>query len=338
MTSTDDVPDFNMDGLNQEDFGRQDQQDDLYLQNGNYGIGHMSGGVVQDGAQVIGKSIKEEKNQSQNLDVQLNVNIGTKSESIFPQEPINSNPRKKVLFEIRISGELIENKRAKYRNVQRRIEDIVDEVNSELPLDCNVSLKYLDKGSIRIGLEGYSEDFNTLQKLFKTGKLSEILDIPIEDISLVFAEDLNESEIMEVDEKSRLIEEIKIRNAKDSNSTGFKLIRADLSGTNLKYADLKHADLFNANLEYAELEYTDLRNANLEYANLRHANLKYADLRHANLRYTNLKNANLNGANVENTYFVGSLGISELLQQNLTARGAIFKDSPEEHSGVLSHG
>ena len=73
---------------------------------------------------------------------------------------------------------------------------------------------------------------------------------------------------------------------------------ADLSGANLRDADLYDADLRGANLRGANLSDADLRGANLRGANLSSANLRSADLRIANLRGANLSDADLRDANL----------------------------------------
>ncbi|EKA0857731.1 pentapeptide repeat-containing protein [Listeria monocytogenes] len=50
--------------------------------------------------------------------------------------------------------------------------------------------------------------------------------------------------------------------------------RADLSGANLRHADLRRADL-----SYANLSYADLRRADLSYANLSYADLNWINWR-----------------------------------------------------------
>ena len=77
--------------------------------------------------------------------------------------------------------------------------------------------------------------------------------------------------------------------------------KADLSGANLRYADLSSADLSSANLRDA-----DLSGANLSSANLRDANLRYADLRDANLRYADLSSADLSSANLRDADLSGA--------------------------------
>ncbi|HAB7427161.1 TPA_asm: pentapeptide repeat-containing protein, partial [Listeria monocytogenes] len=63
--------------------------------------------------------------------------------------------------------------------------------------------------------------------------------------------------------------------------------RADLSGANLRHADLRRADLSGANLRHADLRRADLSYANLSYADLSYANLRRADLSYADLNWIN---------------------------------------------------
>ncbi len=75
--------------------------------------------------------------------------------------------------------------------------------------------------------------------------------------------------------------------------SGLSLGGCDLSGKNLRGADLSYAHLGAANLSGA-----DLRNANLCHANLGAANLKGADMRFCDLREANLNGALLEGADL----------------------------------------
>ena len=74
--------------------------------------------------------------------------------------------------------------------------------------------------------------------------------------------------------------------------------RADLSGANLRDADLSGADLICANLSNANLFGANLRGANLSGADLSGANLRDADLSGADLSFANLRGADLSGANL----------------------------------------
>ena len=85
---------------------------------------------------------------------------------------------------------------------------------------------------------------------------------------------------------------------------------ADLSGANLRDADLYDADLRWANLRGANLSDADLR-----WANLRWANLSAADLRGANLRSSNLSAADLRGANLSSA----NLSAADLRGANLSS-------------------
>ncbi|HHY96597.1 MAG TPA: pentapeptide repeat-containing protein [Acholeplasma sp.] len=83
-------------------------------------------------------------------------------------------------------------------------------------------------------------------------------------------------------------------------------VRADLSKTNLRYAnlryvDLSYADLSKTNLRYVDLRYVDLSYADLRGANLMDADLRYVDLSYADLRGADLMDADLSGAALMNT-------------------------------------
>ena len=71
-----------------------------------------------------------------------------------------------------------------------------------------------------------------------------------------------------------------------ANLSGADLSDADLRRANLRRADLSGADLRRANLSGAYLSDADLRRANLSGADLRRANLSDADLRRANLDFS----------------------------------------------------
>ena len=83
-----------------------------------------------------------------------------------------------------------------------------------------------------------------------------------------------------------------------ANLSGADLRGADLCGANLRVANLRGADLCGANLRVANLSEADLCGANLRVADLRDANLRGANLRVANLRGADLRDANLRGANL----------------------------------------
>ena len=79
------------------------------------------------------------------------------------------------------------------------------------------------------------------------------------------------------------------------------LIEADLSGANLRGTNLSYSNLRGANLNNAYLSGADLRGANLSYTRLNYTDLSYANLRNSNLRDAGLKNANLRNADLSGT-------------------------------------
>ncbi len=105
-----------------------------------------------------------------------------------------------------------------------------------------------------------------------------------------------------------------------------KLIGASLQRSDLRVADLRGADLSSANMSGANMSGAKLIGANLSDARLVAANMSGANLSDANLSGANLSGTNLSGAYVNNTQFESNLGISELMRQDLIARGAIFDD------------
>ena len=72
---------------------------------------------------------------------------------------------------------------------------------------------------------------------------------------------------------------------------------------NLSGADLRWANLYEANLSGSNLRGSDLCEANLSGANLRETDLSEANLRGADLRGANLRGANLRGADLNFSAF-----------------------------------
>ena len=87
-------------------------------------------------------------------------------------------------------------------------------------------------------------------------------------------------------------------NLSGANLSDANLRDANLSGANLSDADLRDADLRGANLSDADLSDANLSDANLSDANLRDADLSDADLSDANLRGADLSDADLSDADL----------------------------------------
>ena len=80
---------------------------------------------------------------------------------------------------------------------------------------------------------------------------------------------------------------------------GWESMRADLSYKNLSGLDLRNANLYRVNFNKANLREVDLRNADLNYTYLYKTDLSYADLRHANLNGAFFREANLLGTKID---------------------------------------
>jgi len=92
-------------------------------------------------------------------------------------------------------------------------------------------------------------------------------------------------------------------NLSDANLSDAKLLNANLSEANLSEANLYKAALGGANLSEAKLFRASLSWANLSGANLSRANLLKAFLFHADLSEANLSEANLSGATLTSARF-----------------------------------
>ncbi|MEM7758960.1 MAG: pentapeptide repeat-containing protein [Cyanobacteria bacterium P01_A01_bin.40] len=329
-----------------------------YEQQGNLGVGHLEGGEIKDNAKAAGHLEEKNHNQSNKNDIQVTVNIDSQNKSQVEDTSQNNNRVSNTSkFEITLSGELTKDQRASYKGVEIEIEDLVEKLN-ELGIKHKLTIKYVKQGSVKIGLEGYPEDFQKLQELFQSEQLNEILGIPVDDISLVADEDSGKEETKN-QEKVRLLEKIRI-GTKDKNFRGADLSYANLSGVDLSYAnlsgvDLRYANLSGTNLSYAILIGADLRGAVLRNADLRgivlsstnlnptdltnflgvifnntnfnSANLMEADFSDTWLSNIDLSNANLTFANLSDAHFLNAnLRNADLESANLSGGSIIFTD------------
>jgi uncharacterized protein YjbI with pentapeptide repeats len=107
------------------------------------------------------------------------------------------------------------------------------------------------------------------------------------------------------------------------NLTGVNLRGADLSGATLSQANLTNADLTGANLEGAVLNSVNLSGASLTGANLKSASLENADLSYAGFISANLEAANLKDAKLLFTNFRGAN-----FRLTTQANGVVTSDKP----------
>ena len=106
---------------------------------------------------------------------------------------------------------------------------------------------------------------------------------------------------------------------KRRNLTGFNLREADLGRTNLRAVDLSVVDLSSACLDGAVLTEIDLTGANLQGANLEEADLTKAKLSKVNFCFSNLQRVAFNKADCSNAIFRQSdLGAADLTGANFS--------------------
>lgn len=111
------------------------------------------------------------------------------------------------------------------------------------------------------------------------------------------------------------------------NLTGANLRGADLSSATLSQANLTNADLTGANLEGAVLNSANLSGASLTGANLKSASLENADLSFAGFISANLEAANLKDAKLQFTNFRGAN-----FRLTTLANGIVTSDKPYDWS------
>lgn len=83
-------------------------------QKGNFGLGHMDWGKIEGNVKVAGQLEENNNNQSQNININVNTNNVFPAKSNISVTPPNNNQQEKLLFEIKISGELIRDNKAEY--------------------------------------------------------------------------------------------------------------------------------------------------------------------------------------------------------------------------------
>ena len=95
---------------------------------------------------------------------------------------------------------------------------------------------------------------------------------------------------------------------------GWKEMRANLDGADISNTDLRFANLKYASLNNVNFYKSDLREADLRRASLQHTNLSYADFREATLNDTNICDSNLSHADFGDASLIGTY----LAHSNLT--------------------
>ena len=169
------------------------------------------------------------------------------------------------------------------------------------------------KGSIVLEMELSTETFVKLKLLTNIGVVKELKNVNITDaggdgmydkLLLMFLNgggfsrfNLSGMDLRDADLNSS---DFSGTNLSDTNLSGVNLSGAYLSGANLSRAYLRDANLSGTYLSGADLSDADLSGAVLSDSKLRDTNLKGANLRRANLSGADLRRANLSSANLSN--------------------------------------
>lgn len=176
--------------------------------------------------------------------------------------------------------------------LKTNIESFKEEYGDRLCVEIDMSemsIKKIEKGCVKLTLEGNSDDVNRIVLLVRSGELKELLGCPIQEAQAL--EIVGGEEIREAEDKWALISSIR---ADTPNS-----MRRDLAKKDLSDANLQSVYLVGANLSKADLSCVDLSGAQLSRANLCNADLTDADLTGANLNDAKLQGANLRDATLD---------------------------------------
>ncbi|MDJ0677975.1 MAG: pentapeptide repeat-containing protein [Calothrix sp. MO_167.B42] len=200
--------------------------------------------------------------------------------------------------------------------------------------DHAITIVEIEKGSIKLILEGSQAGLERLEQRFKTGELTQVLDIFVENVcfigtdtaefdeeikstskkrlALTIAGDVTQADIaklktslaetsdrqvkMKSDRKSYLIQEITQNKAQDIYM--FLAGDIDCSDAKLTRVNFNDEDLSHVDLSYSNLFFAKLSRADLSHTDLSHADISHGDLSGANLSGANLSGADLSHANL----------------------------------------
>lgn len=234
--------------------------------------------------------------------------------------------------------------------------DAIIKLLQELGGDATIAILDIDKGSIKLILGGSEEALRRIEALFKSGGLTQIEGVEVENVHFLEKEEL----VYLIQKNGGTAQNLSYADLSNANLSGADFSMADLFNATLSGADLSKAALFRSDLSYADLfrsdlSYADLRSADLRAANLSYADLSNADLRASDLSYADLSGADLRSADLRDTYLndadlsgvdlsgatvrgsrmIASRGLSPESITDLKLRGAIFDDSFGDRSSTL---
>jgi len=126
---------------------------------------------------------------------------------------------------------------------------------------CTIQVTDIQAGSIRITIKGSQRDVERIFKQVVAGELTQVHDLPIQNIQLLGEETLEETENLGSWNKWDAIQEIINHPAKSRHLSSMDLSDSDLSDVDLSDVDLSFANLRGADLSGADLSFANLRGA-----------------------------------------------------------------------------
>ncbi|WP_202223427.1 pentapeptide repeat-containing protein [Okeania sp. KiyG1] len=142
----------------------------------------------------------------------------------------------------------------------------IEKLLQELGCDPTLVIDDVDEGSLKFVLKGSPEGLERIERLFNSGELTEIFDVPIESVEFIGPE------------KEKLAFTI----AGDISYTDVAKLKTAVTGVDEKELLIQKTRTYQGN------EKLNLRGANLSEANLRRADFSGADVSRSNLNRANL--------------------------------------------------
>ena len=135
------------------------------------------------------------------------------------------NQEKKYEMTFVFSGTLTEDNEVEFNGKKTKIKALLQHL--EKFCDGELTIYDISHGSVRLRLGGSPEDLEKLQELFRSGKLNEVLGIPIKDVQLMATETTVNNEKIDTEQKFSLAKEINSKSDRGRNTPSINLITKD---------------------------------------------------------------------------------------------------------------
>lgn len=178
---------------------------DTINQKGLLGVGVNKGDISTE---KLSGNINENIGRLQNQECQTIINIENYNPRVLNKSSGSNNPQTPVYKDkdippikamVILSAQLTADNRAEYENQKFELEAIIEHLR-QITGDDSIRLTLHEKGSIKLFLEGSPEGLEKLSALFKSGELTDVLGIPIEEVNLL----LNKNTEVEEEKKSHV--------------------------------------------------------------------------------------------------------------------------------------